>query len=269
MTGQRRKITCLLIDLDDTLYRVRDIPVMVTEHIKDYMVKKLGYTQDSVADTARELYYAYGTTMCGLVAAGTKIDYDDWHTHVHHALPYSQLLRPDPAMRALLQSVTLPKYIFTNADRKHAEICLKLMGLEDLFEGIVCFESIMADAQREGVLTPEKPVCCKPHKEAYELAMAAAGVDAEGVLFFDDSTRNINAAHAAGWMTVLVGQRGADCRADYQVPDLHKFPEAAPEVWESITDPSNLSGSFNTEVSERDRLEIEACALDTAIPVEV
>ena len=70
----------------------------------------------------------------GLVEHGYQIDFDDWHAYVHGTLPYERLLAEDSAMRALLQSIPLPKYVFTNADRAHAERCLRLMGITDLFQ---------------------------------------------------------------------------------------------------------------------------------------
>ena len=59
---------------------------------------------------------------------------------MHHRLPYRQLLGRDEALREILASIQLPKFIFTNADRKHAAICLELLGIADLFEvhGCTC-----------------------------------------------------------------------------------------------------------------------------------
>jgi len=53
---------------------------------------------------------------------------------VHHRLPYRKLLARDEALRDLLQSIKLPKLIFTNADQRHAAICLELLGLADCFQ---------------------------------------------------------------------------------------------------------------------------------------
>ena len=69
-------------------------------------------------------------------ANGYQIDFDDWHAAVHGTLPYERMLHEDKAMRELLQSIDLPKYVFTNADTKHAEICLRLLGIADLFQVI-------------------------------------------------------------------------------------------------------------------------------------
>ena len=67
-------------------------------------------------------------------ANGYQIDFDDWHAAVHGTLPYEQMLHEDKPLRKLLQSIDLPKYVFTNADCKHAETCLCLLGIADLFQ---------------------------------------------------------------------------------------------------------------------------------------
>ena len=69
-----------------------------------------------------------------LQAQGYEIDYDDWHADVHGTLPYVELLPKDVALRKMLQSIPLPKHIFTNADTRHAAICLDRMGIADCFQ---------------------------------------------------------------------------------------------------------------------------------------
>ncbi len=78
-------------------------------------------------------------------ANGYSIDFDDWHAEVHGTLPYDRLLKRDNQLRKFLESIPLPKYIFTNADQKHAETCLDIMGVADLFKvthccGFMCIE---------------------------------------------------------------------------------------------------------------------------------
>jgi hypothetical protein len=47
---------------------------------------------------------------------------------------YERHLTNDPALRAMLASVPLPLYVFTNGDDAHAEACLKALGVRDLFK---------------------------------------------------------------------------------------------------------------------------------------
>jgi hypothetical protein len=67
-------------------------------------------------------------------AAGHVIDERAWHACAHGRVHYERHLTTDPALRAMLASVPLPLYVFTNADDAHAEACLKALGVRDLFK---------------------------------------------------------------------------------------------------------------------------------------
>lgn len=167
--------------------------------------------------------------MVLLQAAGHTVDFDDWHAYVHGTLPYEEYLKPDPKLKGILDSIPLPKYVFTNADIKHAERCLKLLGLRCCFKKIICFESIMEAAALEGMVHHNKPVICKPNRQAFELALKQAD-DAEGptTAFFDDSTRNVTSAHRMGIFSTLVGRTGVDCASDVQMHSMHDLPTQLP-----------------------------------------
>lgn len=241
MRPPAQPIEAVLVDLDDTLYRVPDIPEIVRENIQQYMETELQIPPSQIPDLCLESYTNFGTTMAGLVSKGYRIDADAWHAAVHHTLPYAKFLKPEPAMRSFLEAIKLPKYIFTNADIKHAKICLQLMGLDNVFDGIICFEGVMQLAEQKGISKKGVPVVCKPHAKAFELALEMAGnAQPETTLFLDDSTRNINGAHRAGLKTVLVGRTAMpDVDADLQVLNLLDLPKAHPTLWSSLTQADN------------------------------
>ncbi|MED6171420.1 hypothetical protein PIB30_040560 [Stylosanthes scabra] len=140
--AERPKYDCLLFDLDDTLYPLSSgLAKSCLQNIKDYMVEKLGIHPSKIDDLSNLLYKNYGTTMAGLRAIGYDFDYDEYHSFVHGRLPYENL-KPDPVLRNLLLSLPYRKLIFTNADKVHAAKALSRLGLEDCFEGIICFETL-------------------------------------------------------------------------------------------------------------------------------
>ncbi|MQL85933.1 hypothetical protein Taro_018481 [Colocasia esculenta] len=168
--SQMPRFDCLLFDLDDTLYPLSSgIATACRKNIGDYMVEKLGISEDKVPDLCNLLYKNYGTTMSGLRAIGYNFDYDEYHrfysfrslfcfhlnssfqsslflflvfySFVHGRLPYDNL-KPDPVLRNLLLSLPIGKVIFTNADKVHAAEVLSRLGLEGCFEGIICFETL-------------------------------------------------------------------------------------------------------------------------------
>ncbi|GER47237.1 haloacid dehalogenase-like hydrolase superfamily protein [Striga asiatica] len=187
---QRPKYECLLFDLDDTLYPLSSgLANSVLNNIQDYMVEKLGIEQSKIPLLCDLLYKNYGTTMAGLRAIGYDFNYDEYHSFVHGRLPYENL-KPDPVLRSLLPSLPVRKVIFTNADKVHAVKVLNRLGLEDCFEGIICFETLnpthesflqplndgreifdiighFCRLNNEGSsgLLPKTPIVCKPSEQ--------------------------------------------------------------------------------------------------------
>lgn len=252
---QTKKINyeCLLFDLDDTLYPLSSsIASEVLKNIQGYMVEKLGVPESQVVVLSNLLYKHYGTTMAGLRAIGYEFDYDEYHSFVHGRLPYDKL-KLDHVLRHLLQSLPMRKVILTNGDEKHAIKVLKRLGLEDCFEGIICFETLnpvensagssasetqgifnivgYSSNPNPGVELPKTPIKCKPSVEAMEQALKIANIDPQRTVFFDDSVRNIVAGKQIGLHTVLVGTSHRVKGADHALESIHNIKEALPELW--------------------------------------
>ncbi|KAA8516415.1 hypothetical protein F0562_016708 [Nyssa sinensis] len=208
--------------------------------------------------------------MAGLRAIGYDFDYNEYHSFVHGRLPYENL-KPDPVLRSLLLSLPIRKVIFTNADEVHAVKALSRLGLEDCFEGIICFEtlnpihkSIVSDNEDDIEFTgltltstnarssteifdiighfaqansasglPKTPIVCKPSEDAIERALKIANINPHRTLFFDDSVRNIKAGKSVGLHTVMVGTSQRPKGADYALESIHNIREALPELWEA------------------------------------
>ncbi|KAK4342920.1 hypothetical protein RND71_038736 [Anisodus tanguticus] len=268
---QRPKYDCLLFDLDDTLYPLSTgLAASVCKNIEDYMVEKLGIEQSKIAELGNLLYKNYGTTMAGLRAIGYDFDYDEYHSFVHGRLPYENL-RPDPVLRSLLLSVPIRKVIFTNADKIHALKVLSKLGLEDCFEGILCFETLNPvhkstpsddeddiefvgsaassnatatnrteifdiirhfSQPKPGSVLPKTPIVCKPSEVVIERALKIANINPHRTLFFEDSVRNVQAGKRIGLDTVLVGNSLRVVGADYALESIHNIREALPQLWE-------------------------------------
>ncbi|KAL3628643.1 hypothetical protein CASFOL_027689 [Castilleja foliolosa] len=273
---QRPKYDCLLFDLDDTLYPLSTgLASSVLKNIQDYMIEKLGVEESKIPDLCNLLYKNYGTTMAGLRAIGYDFDYDEYHSFVHGRLPYDNL-KPDPVLRSLLLSSPIRKVIFTNADRVHAVKALSRLGLEDCFEGIICFETlnpthkitefigsscdsnerpeifdIIGHFNNPGASSsglPKTPIICKPSEFATEKALKIANIDPHKTLFFEDSVRNIQSGKRLGLDTVLVGKSQRVKGADYALESIHNLREAIPELWESDKLANNVNYSSTVAV---------------------
>lgn len=236
------------------------------KNIQEYMLHHLKIQENEVPQMCVDLYKEHGTTMAGLKELGYEFDDDQFHAYAHGRLPY-ETLKPDPVLKNLLFSMPQRKIIFTNADRAHAIKVLNLLGLEDCFEGIICFETLNPPIERNGNkqengfppanltdhgffsgsesetedgtdcdrASKEKPkvrILCKPCMEAMRAAIKIANVDPKRALFFDDSPRNIAAGKAAGLNTVIVGTSIHVPEADIALESIHNIKEAIPEIWE-------------------------------------
>ncbi|KAF7804993.1 haloacid dehalogenase-like hydrolase [Senna tora] len=191
------------------------------------MLERLHMEESEVPKMCLDLYMQYGTTMAGLKALGYEFENDEFHGYVHGRLPYHKL-KPDPVLRNLLASIPQRKIIFTNADEAHVVKVLKRLGLEDCFEGIICFETLNPPTQTGN---NKSRILCKPSLEAFEATIRIADVDPKKTIFFDDSVRNIASGKAAGLHTVIVGRSDLVGGSDHALSSIHNMKEAIPEIW--------------------------------------
>jgi putative hydrolase of the HAD superfamily len=97
--------------------------------------------------------------------------------------------------------------IFTNGDAVHAAKVLQRLGIEDCFEGIICFEtlnspSFATEAANKskifdiedyfakinpGIELPKTPILCKPNIDAMEQALKISNIDPQRTVNGTDS----------------------------------------------------------------------------------
>ncbi|KAG8752391.1 hypothetical protein FRC12_011997 [Ceratobasidium sp. 428] len=158
-------------DIDNTLYPPNErIVSLVQGKIHDYFVN-LNFEPDE----ARALHHRYYT------------EYDplDFDAKVDASLPLEDLLTPNPAVRKLLEDIDPSKariWALTNAYKTHAQRVLKILQLEDLFEGMVFCDYGAHD------------FACKPERNFYNQALVLANTTAEKSYFVDDNFGNVRGA---------------------------------------------------------------------------
>ena len=127
------------------------------------------------ATVLQERYYNdYGLALEGLTRHH-KIDPMVFNHEVDDALPLDSILRPSPTLRALLLRLDRSKvkpWLLTNAYISHAARVLKLLGIDDLFEGITYCDY--------GSL----PLVCKPSQAMYIKAEKDAGAPGPEQCYF-------------------------------------------------------------------------------------
>ena len=207
----------LFFDLDDTLYTTSNgLWQAIRERMHAYMAEIVALPPDKIETLRQHYLEAYGTTLRGL-QIHYHIDSDKYLEYVHD-LPLAEFIQPDPELGKLLASLPQRKLIFTNADVNHARRVLSVLQIDDIFEQIIDIRAV--------------DFMCKPEPEAYQRALALAGVSTpEECILFDDARRNLLPAKEQGWYTVLVGREQADGSANLSIPSLHELPQVMPQLW--------------------------------------
>lgn len=147
------------------LLQGRNVYELMAAAIDRYFHQRLGVTPNEAKRLHNEYDEKYGLALRGLVQHH-KIDPLDFNTHVDDALPLEDVITPDPHLRTLLESLDTSKvrlWLFTNAYVNHGNRVVKLLGIDDLFEGIT-----YCDYAR-------MPLICKPEPAMYVKAMKESG----------------------------------------------------------------------------------------------
>lgn len=204
-------IAHLLFDLDNTLYPAssgferRTVDLMIrfaAEHIGASIPRTMALREDG--------FKKYGTTLEWLRQEYGPVDVEAYYSRVHPA-GEEAALSPDPLLREILSADPLPKSIFTNSPREHADRVLRRLGIDDLFQAIY-------DIRFFGLRG-------KPAPEAYEKVLDRLRLGPESVAFFDDSPRAVRAFHAMGGAAFLVDEAGEHAGAGLpSLPSIHRYP---------------------------------------------
>jgi len=122
----------------------------------------------------KKYYTDYGLAIEGLVRHH-KVDALEYNRKVDDALPLDGVITEDPQLRRLLEDLDRNKvrlWLFTNAHITHGKRIVRLLGIEDLFEGIT-----YCDYSKETLI-------CKPRREMFDKAEAEASVGSAQDCFF-------------------------------------------------------------------------------------
>lgn len=181
-------VTDWVFDLDNTLYpRECNLFAQIDRLITTYMVGLTGLAHDDARRLQKDYYRDHGTTLNGLIAHH-GVDPLDYLSFVHD-IDYSSV-NAYPELMAAIAALPGRKFIFTNADTKHAEAVLARLGGSDLFDGLYDI--------KDGAFEP------KPLLGAYQQFLARFDIDAKRAVMIDDLEKNLLAPHALGMATVHV-----------------------------------------------------------------
>ena len=194
-----RHVRSWIFDLDDTLYPPeRQILKRVSERIGQFMVRATGLPLEEARALQKRYLMDHGAALGGLMKDYT-IDPGVFLAEVHD-VPLDDL-EADEGLRAGLERLKGPRYVFTNGSTRHGERVLARLGVADLFDGLFAIEHAR--------LAP------KPHPDTFALMLDQFGLDPVKAAFFEDTARNLEHAKELGMTTVLVGPHAFDAEAPF------------------------------------------------------
>jgi putative hydrolase of the HAD superfamily len=213
-----RAVQVLLLDLDETLYpRGNGVLGRIDARINSFMTERLGISPDEVDAERVRLRDRFGTTMRGLVER-FELDLDEYLHHCH-GVDLSDLLAPDPELRALLARLPVRKAVLTNAPRAHARQVLGLLGIADLMEQVIALEDV-------GYVP-------KPASSTFATALARLEAPAGACLFVDDTLSFVHAAARHGLHAAWMAPPGSSAPADgghHVIHDVRELEDLVREI---------------------------------------
>ncbi len=197
-----------VFDLDNTLYPAdHTIFDTIGDRMTAYIARHVGVSPEAALALRERYHDGYGATVIGLVK-NHGVDAEDFLDNVHDT-PLDGVA-PDPELAALIGALPGRRIVFTNGARSYAHRIIAQLGLTDVFERIVALEDV-------GLIP-------KPERQAYERLVALCGFDPRRAAMIEDHARNLEAAAAMGFATVLVGTDVAPAPyVQTATPNLHVF----------------------------------------------
>lgn len=206
-------INTIFFDLDDTLYPAKSgLWNGVRDRINLYMRERLGIPADQASALRQTYLEQYGTTLLGL-HHHYQLDVGEFLDFVHD-LPLRDYIQPTPELRSILEALPARKFIFTNADVKHAQRVLNVLELDGCFDGVLDILEMWPN--------------CKPMPATFEMVFKlAGGTHPEQCAMIDDLPRNTRAARQHGIFSILYGVHGSTASpsdADAILTDWQTLP---------------------------------------------
>jgi pyrimidine 5'-nucleotidase len=142
--------------------------------IDQYFATHLSLPWEDAVRLHKEYYQNYGLAIEGLVRHH-QINPLEYNAKVDDALALDGVIKPRPELKKLLADIDRSKvklWLFTNAYINHAKRVIRLLEIEEFFEGVTYCDY--------GTV----PLTCKPHPDMYRKAMRDAGVEKYEDCFF-------------------------------------------------------------------------------------
>jgi len=209
----------VFVDCDDTLYFNSWLTALRLQNaVTQFHTQRLN--QDD--NYALRLFEEHGTALRGLLDLGViPPERAEEYLHAVHNVPLDEIA-PNPELRAMLLRMGVRRWVLTASTREHAMRCMKRVGVDDEFEGVIDCRDLNYVVKHDAA--------------SFRIAMDKAKVtDPARCLLVDDDVDALLAAKAFGMKTCLVGLYRKDngmrisCpQVDVEVNRLVELQDAVP-----------------------------------------
>ena len=184
-------IKVFAFDLDGTLYQTqKPLELQILPSVRKVVGRITGQSEADVSSTISKFRVKYGGYVLGLIAE-YGADGDSVVSEVYSGIDRGAVVTNEALVDQLrIVASRWPIIVITNSGMIHAVDCLNRLGVSGSVTRIFSFES------SKFVLKPDLSVFASVADELE--------VSARSILYFDDSVRNVHAAHRMGMKTVLV-----------------------------------------------------------------
>jgi putative hydrolase of the HAD superfamily len=202
-----------VFDLDNTLHNASaHVFPHINRGMTAYLQQQLDLDEQAASELRVHYWQRYGATLSGMMKHhGTDPRHFLWHTHQFPEL-HKQVLR-EPRLRHVLKKLPGRKLLYSNAPTHYAEAVLRLLRVDDLFDGVFAIEHARY-----------RP---KPEMAGFARFLNCHRVNPAHCVMVEDSAQNLQMAKRLGMKTVLVG---AEARrpafVDVKIRNVLELPRA-------------------------------------------
>ena len=202
-----------VFDLDNTLHNASaHVFPHINRGMTAYLQQHLELDEQAASELRVRYWQRYGATLSGMMKHhGTDPRHFLWHTHQFPELP--RMVLREPRLRHVLKKLPGRKLLYSNAPQQYARAVLRLLRVDDLFDGVFAIE--------HGRYRP------KPEMEGFMRFLRRHRLHPARCVMVEDSAGNLRTARRLGMKTVLVGDAARKpAYVDVKIRDVLELPRA-------------------------------------------
>jgi len=202
-----------VFDLDNTLHNASaHVFPHINRGMTAYLQQHLELDEQAASELRVRYWQRYGATLSGMMKHhGTDPRHFLWHTHQFPELP--RMVLREPRLRHVLKKLSGRKLLYSNAPQQYARAVLRLLRVDDLFDGVFAIE--------HGRYRP------KPEMEGFMRFLRRHRLHPARCVMVEDSAGNLRTARRLGMKTVLVGDAARKpAYVDVKIRDVLELPRA-------------------------------------------